>query len=417
MHILLTGLNHTTAPLEVREGVAFSKEQLPEALSLLSKLVREGMILSTCNRTEIYAATDNPEKAAKQIRRFLTKFHGVPQESFSRFMYDCTDSDAVHHLFRVSAGLDSMIVGESQILGQVRDALSAASDAESVQLSLVGLFHAAVRVGRRVREETEIGRNALSISFAGVKLAQRVLGDLNQSRVLLVGAGEAGQLVARALRTVGVGDLMIANRTDARANALADELGGRAVDFNELTDVLGVSDIVIAATGAPEYVISKEMMVASSIERGDRAQFIFDLAMPRDVDPEVASLDGVRLFNIDDLESIAEENLEQRKRAATHAEKMVEEELQRFMTWWDSLDAVPVIKSLRQQAEDIRTREVRRAIRKMDGISPENIEVLEALTRSIVNRILHDSTVSLKQRTDKSQLQAAKDLFRIWDQH
>ena len=416
MHFLLVGLNHKTAPLEVRERVSFSKEQLPDALPLLRKEVGEGVILSTCNRTEIYTATEDPPRAAERIRRFVSEFHGLTPEDVSPYLHDRTNADAVHHLFRVASGLDSMIVGESQILGQVRDGLIAASESHSVQVPLVGLFHAAVRAGRRVREETDVGRNALSISYAGVQLAQRVVGTLQGLSVLLIGAGDAGRLVTKALRTVGVSDLMIANRTETRGEDLAQSLGGRTVPFAEIETTLGDADIVIAATDSPEFVITREMVDFALRRRRQESLFLFDLALPRDVDPEAATLEGVNLHNIDDLSSIAEENLEERKRAAKAAEAIVEGELARFMTWWDSLEAVPIIKTLRQQAEDIRKREMERALREMPDMPDEHVEVVEALTRSIVKKLLHGPTAFLKQQADKSKLKAARDLFRLWDE-
>ncbi|MGH2544840.1 MAG: glutamyl-tRNA reductase, partial [Ardenticatenaceae bacterium] len=390
MHILLTGLNHRGAPLEARERISFSKEQLPEALAQLKERMGEALILSTCNRTEVYSATENPEKAARQIRQFVAEFHGLDAEAVSPYLYDYTDSRAVHHLFRVSSGLDSMIVGESQILGQVRDALRAASESQSVGVSLVGFFHAAVRVGRRVREETGVGRNALSISYAGVQLAQRILKDLRGLQVLLVGAGEAGRLVANALRTVGVGDLVIANRTLSRAEELARELGGRAIPFADLSEMLTTSDIMIAATDSPEYVLTHDLVASAIAARSKRPLFLFDLAVPRDIDPQVASLDGVELFNIDDLSAVAEDNLEERRRAAIFAEQIVAEELEQFMVWWESLDTAPIVKTLRLQAEEVRQRELARAFGMMPDLSDEQQKIVEALTRSIVNKLLHD---------------------------
>ena len=415
MRITLIGLNHKSAPLEVREQVSFSKSQLEEALPMLKDRVGESIILSTCNRSEFYAVGENPARIAEQVRLFIADYHGISAETISAHLYEYTDADAVRHLLRVASGLDSMIIGESQILGQVRDSLSAASDAQSVQTSLLGLFHAAVRTGRRVRDETDVGRNALSVSYAGVQLAQRTLGTLRGRRALLIGAGEAGQLVAKALRTVGIADLMIANRTLARAEDLTQSLGGRAIPFSEIESALGEADIVISATDSPEFVITTEMASSAVNGRGEAPLFLFDLAVPRDVDPQVADLPGLRLFNIDDLFSIAEENLQGRKLAALDAEAIVEDELVRFMAWWDSLDAVPIIKTLRQQAEELRKRELERALRKIPDLSLEQREVMDALTTSIVNKLLHDPIASLKQQTDKSQLQAARDLFRLWD--
>jgi glutamyl-tRNA reductase len=330
-------------------------------------------------------------------------------------MYESLNRSAVAHLFRVSSGLDSLILGESQILGQVRAALTAASEAHSVKAPMSGLFHGAIRVGRKVREHTAISRNALSISYAGVRLAERVLGGLHGKRVMLIGAGEAGQLVATALRTSGADQVTVVNRTIARAEALAGEIGGKAAPFDKLSELLHTADIVIAATDAPEPVVTYDMAQASMAHREYEPLFFFDLAVPRDVESSVATLPGVSLYNVDDLSAIAEENLEDRRRAATAAEAIVDEETDRFMRWWESLDAVPIIRDLRQQAEWIREKEVLRALKMMPGLTDEQSLVLEAMSRSIVKKLLHDPTLSLKQLTDKSRLQTAKDLFCLWD--
>ena len=415
MEILLIGLNHRTAPLEVRESVSFLQDKLPEALSILRDRVGEGVILSTCNRTEIYTVAGRREGGAGKVLDFISDFHNLSVTSVAPHLYEHAGEGAVRHLFRVAAGLDSLIIGESQILGQVRDALSAASESASVNVSTAGLFHAAVRVGRRVREETEVGRNPLSISFAAVRLAQRILGGLGGRKVLLVGAGEAGRLVARALRTVGVADLAIANRTRSRAEELADYLGGRVVPFSELGAALTEADIVISATDAPAYVITSDMVSQARIKRNGYGLFLFDLAMPRDIDPGVGKIEAVSLYNMDDLSAIAEENLEERKKAAEDAERVVDEEVRRFIAWWGSLDVVPVIRSLRQQAEDIRERELVKALSLMNALSPEDSKVVEALTRAIVNRLLHAPTETLRQGVDKAQLATVRDLFGLWE--
>ena len=415
MDILLVGLNHKTAPLEVRESVSFLQDQLPEALNIFKNRVGEGVILSTCNRTEIYSVAGEHERGAGKVLDFIADFHGLSADSVAPHLYEHAGETAVRHLFRVAAGLDSMIIGESQILGQVRDALSAASESASANVSTVGLFHAAVRAGRKVREDTDVGRNPLSISFAAVRLAQRILGGLADKRVLLIGAGEAGQLVARALRTVGVADLVIANRTLSRAEELADYLSGSAIPFSGLQSALNETDIVISATDAPRHVISREMVSQASLKREGDGLFLFDLAMPRDIDPDVGKIGAVSLYNMDDLSVIAEENLEERKKAAEDAEAVVDNEVSRFMAWWKSLDVMPVIRLLRQQAEDIRERELEKALSLMNDLSPEDSKVVEALTRSIVNRLLHAPTESLRQGSDKAQLAAARDLFRLWD--
>ena len=411
--ILLVGLSHKSAPLEVRESVSFRSSQILDALPVLRNELGEAVILSTCNRSEIYTVTDDPAHAADRIQRFVAEYHDLPSDSIAPHLYIREGQQAVKHLFSVSGGLDSLIVGESQILGQVREALSASNEVKAVNSATVKLFHAALRVGRRVRQETNIGRNPLSISYAGVRLAQRVLGDLSDKRALLIGAGEAGSLVARALRTVGIGDLMIANRTESKAAELAAYLSSRVVPFDSLEDALQSTDIVIAATDSPGYIVTTEM--ADSLHRmpGDAPLFAFDLAIPRDIDPRIADEFGVRLFNIEDLSAIAEENLAERRRAADDAEVIIDEEVARFMKWWDSLDVLPTIKAIRRNAEDIRERELAKALGMLDDLNPESRQVVETLTRSIVNKILHDPTDSLKNGATKSQLRAAKDLFRL----
>ncbi|HJO81473.1 MAG: glutamyl-tRNA reductase [SAR202 cluster bacterium] len=418
MRILLVGVDHKTAPLQIREVVSFSKEQTSLALPDLQRRIGEAVILSTCNRTEVYAAAANPEAAAEHIGRFIVGFHGLPRESIAPHLNTAVDGDVAQHLFRVASGLDSMIVGEPQILGQVRDALATASNADSVGAALNGLFHAAVKSGRRVREETEISRNPLSISYAGVRLAKRELGGLEGRRVLLVGAGDAGRLVAVALRSSGVRDLQIANRTMSRSEDLAAELSGAAVPFEEIPNALKRVDIVISATDAPEYILSTAMVsdaLHSANGSGGRL-FMFDLAVPRDVEPSVAELPKVRLFNIDDLSSIAEDNLQERKRAAQDAERIVEDELARFGRWWDSLDSEAMVRSMRMRAEDIRQQEIERALRHLMSSSDGDRDVMEAMTRSIVNRLLHDPTMFLKHKASTAQLDAARLMFGLDDE-
>ncbi len=418
MRILLVGVDYKTAPLQIREVVSFSKEQTSLALPDLQRRIGEAVILSTCNRTEVYAAAANPEAAAEHIGRFIVGFHGLPRESIAPHLNTAVDGDVAQHLFRVASGLDSMIVGEPQILGQVRDALATASNADSVGAALNGLFHAAVKSGRRVREETEISRNPLSISYAGVRLAKRELGGLEGRRVLLVGAGDAGRLVAVALRSSGVRDLQIANRTMSRSEDLAAELSGAAVPFEEIPNALKRVDIVISATDAPEYILSTAMVsdaLHSANGSGGRL-FMFDLAVPRDVEPSVAELPKVRLFNIDDLSSIAEDNLQERKRAAQDAERIVEDELARFGRWWDSLDSEAMVRSMRMRAEDIRQQEIERALRHLMSSSDGDRDVMEAMTRSIVNRLLHDPTMFLKHKASTAQLDAARLMFGLDDE-
>ena len=412
MHILLTGLDHRTAPLELRERVAFTADRLSDALPCLGGAVGEAVILSTCNRTEVYTTADEPEEASALVRRFVADYHGLDNAASADGFRDLVDADAVRHLFRVAGGLDSMIVGESQILGQVREALAAASAAGTLSAPLSRVFHRAIRAGRRVREETGVGRNALSVSFAAVRLARSVLGDLYGSRVLLVGAGEAGKLVAGALRKTGVGDLAVANRTARRAEDLARDLGGRAIPFDRLEAAVADADIVIAATEAPGHLLTADT-VRAAVRDGGRRMFMFDLAVPRNIDPDAASVDGVSLYNVDDLAAVAEENLRQRRNAAAAAEAVVDEEVARFVEWWSALDALPLVMELRERAEGTRRREMARALERLDGLSEADAEVIDDLTRAIVNKLLHAPTVSLKQRADEETLRAARELFGL----
>ena len=412
MHVLCTGLNHKTAPLEVRERVSFSKEQLQQALPALKADISEGVILSTCNRTEVYTVSETPETSTQAISSFLSRFHSVAPESFTPHTYHYVDLEAVRHLFRVASGLDSLILGESQILGQVRDALTATAATGSPGVPLSRLFHYALRTGRRVRDETDIGTNAFSVSYAGVRLAERVLGDLKSRSVLLVGAGKAGRLAARALRTAGVEGLFISNRTLSRAEELAQELHGQPVPFNQVMDTLKGCDIAISSTDAPEMVLTQAAVADVMDTRDGRPLFIFDLAVPRDIDPQVTGLPGVYLFNMDDLEAIAEENRLERQKSAAAAEVIVEEEVERFTRWWRSLETVPLVKGLLQEAEAIRKMEVEKALRHLPDMTPQQRKAVEQLSRSIVNKLLHKPITALKEPNAASHLQAIKELLQ-----
>jgi glutamyl-tRNA reductase len=411
MQIFVTGLNHNTAPIAVRERVSFTREQLPEALSRLVEKFDEGVILSTCNRTEIYTLTDSPGRASDQILRLISDFHGLDTNLLEGHLYNLEGADAARNLFRVSSGLDSMILGESQILGQVRTALSAAADARTVHSVMLQLFHTAISTGRRVREETDVSRSSLSVSYAAVKLAESFLGSVSGLKVLLVGAGEAGTLVAQALRSSGVSDITIANRTPERSAEMAEELGGKTVPFSELERALSQADICIAATDASEPILSRATVASAVDSRPEGSLFLFDLSVPRNIDPEAGNIDGVNLFNIDDLSYIAAQNLRGRQAAAGDAEVIVEAEVAQFMSWLDTLEATPLIKTMRLQADEIRRRELDRALREIKGLSEADIAKLEAMTRSIVNRMLHGPTTTLRDRIGEDFLEAAREMF------
>lgn len=421
MQLLLVGLNHTTAPVEVRERVSFTRDQIAEAIPRLRAEAGEGVILSTCNRTEVYTVPDDPEEGASRVRRFLSAYSNGSggsaqgensEELLSVHLYNKQGVDAARHLFRVSSGLDSMVLGESQILGQVRNAMTTAAEAEPLSAPVSRLFHSAIRSGRRAREETEISRNALSLSYAGVRLARRVLGDLNGLTALLVGAGEAGRLVADALLSSGVGKLVVTNRTTARAEQMAAELDAEVMPFDELSTGLAEADMVITAVDSGEQLLSADTVSAAMAGR-DRSLFILDLGVPRNVDPSLVGIRGISLHNIDDLAEITRENLANRELAAIDAEAVVEEELVRFMDWWDSREAASVIKDVREMAELTRKREVAKALRLMPDLSEDQQSHIDAMSKSLVAKLLHQPTVRLKDPAGRPYLQAIKDLFGL----
>jgi glutamyl-tRNA reductase len=305
-----------------------------------------------------------------------------------------------------------LILGEYEILGQVRGALTASSEFHRVQVPLSRLFHGAIRAGRRARDETDIGRNALSISFAGVRLVQRQLGDLGSLNALLIGTGEAGSLVAKALRNSGVGRLTVTNRTEDRSLQLARDLAAETVSFKRLHQSLSSEDIVITAAAVPNLLTKTDISQAMR-RRAQKPLFIMDLGMPRNVDPEAAKVSNVQLYNIDSLSAVAEENLQLRKSASKDAARIVEEELSKFMSWWDSQEAVDAVKQLQQRAEDIRLNELERALRKLVDLTPMQRKTVEALTKSLTKKLFHDPSVTLRQPASQQHIKALRDLFKL----
>ncbi len=415
MEFLVVGLNHRTASLEVREKLSITKARMPDALEAMAAYVGQGVILSTCNRSEVY--TIGPEKhLGESLEGFFSEYFDTPPEDIDRYLYTYHHEDSIHHLFRVSSSLDSMILGEGQILRQVRDAFEDASQAGMVQGSLSHLFHQAIRVGKKVRRETAISRNALSVSRACVELARRLLGDLRELRVLVIGAGDAGKLAARALRDAGVGEMVVTNRTYQRAADLARDLDGEAAPFEEMPRVLQNADIAISSTGSPEYVLEGETVRRAMSSRPHRPLFLIDIAVPRDIGPEVSRIDNVYLYNIDDLESISEANRLQREQEAQKAEVIVAHEVKQFLHWYSALDVVPTVKALRQQAEEIRERELAKLLGRMDHqLTEKDLWSLEAMSRAIVKKLLHGPTTYLKDQRSPDKTRLAQELFSLTD--
>jgi glutamyl-tRNA reductase len=395
--IVVVGLSHKTAPLEVREALAFAKEGLVEALGRLRSEVglAEAMVLSTCNRVEIYGRAN--EAVAPALVSFLADYHRRPAGELDPFLYRLEGEQAVRHAFRVAASLDSMVLGEPQILGQVKEAYQAAEKAGALGSVLNALRNRSIAAAKRARTETGIGENAVSVSYVAVELARKIFGALQDRSVLLVGAGKMSELAARHLVRSGARATVLGGRTFEKAEQLAAALGGTAAPFESLRAELMKADIVISGTGAPGIVIRAEDIQAASVGRRGRPLFLIDIAVPRDIDPEAAKLSGVFLYNLDDLKSVAEANLRERQKEAAAAEALVEREVNEFLEWRRSLEVVPVLVELRRRADEIRRAEVEKARKRLGPMTPEQEEALEAMTSAIVNKLLHAPTVHLKE--------------------
>ncbi len=398
MYILTVGLNHRTAPVEIREKLAFPYEKLGEAFARLKekKHIHGCAILSTCNRTEVYAAVTDVDTGLAGVKAFLTESCGEATGNIRDYLYVHTLYDAVRHIFRVASGLDSMVIGETEILGQVREAYESARDFGATNGVVNTLFQQAITVGKRVRTETKIDQNAVSISYAAVELAKQTFEDLTGKTVLIVGAGKMSELTAKHLLSHGVTAVMVANRSYDKAVAMAEQFGGRAVRFEDLFDCMDQADIVVSCTAAAHYVITAEKMAAVRKTAG-KPLFMIDIAVPRDIDPAVGELEGVELKDIDELQYVVDQNLEERKRLAVAAETIIEEEIASFFKWLSSLFVVPTIKALRQKADTIKENELTRAFNRLGPLSEREKKVIGSLANSITNQLLHDPIVNLKE--------------------
>jgi glutamyl-tRNA reductase len=410
---LVSGISHRTAPLAVRERIAFTRKEIQLALAALGESVGEGVIISTCNRTEVYSMAADTQDHRARLLRFFARHRPVEELELSKHLYCYEGDEAVAHLFRVVSGLDSMMLGESQILGQVRDAYSTAVDQGIAGGPLSKLFHQALRVGKKVRRETGISRNAPSISHSAAMLAREVLGDLRCRRVMVLGAGEAGKLVARAMLVRGAAPILVVNRTLARAEALAYEMGGEAGAFDNLESFLGSVDIVVSSTDAPNFVITLDMMKKVMAERRGAPLLLVDIAVPRDVDPRVAGLNGVSLFDLDDLRTDSDAQDETQRREVVRAEEIIGEEVRGFMHWYASLEAVPVISALMEQAEALRRRELSKTLNKMPHLSEQDVERIEALSGALVRKLLHRPIIAIKEERIAAYAQLSKELFGL----
>jgi glutamyl-tRNA reductase len=396
-HLILVGTSHHRAPVELRERLYVRAPENHELLRRLAGEEGEAVALSTCNRTELYVVDTHPDAAQERAFAELAALSGLSESEIAPSLYTLGDEAAALHLFRVAASLDSMIPGEAQILGQVRGAYETARDADTAGQLAHRVFRQALRVGRRVRNETAIGENPASISSAAAELAERVFGTLEGRRILMLGAGKMSDLAAVNLISRGVDSVFVANRSVERAERLARRFGGRAAGLDAVESELENVDIVVASTGARGYVLSAEQVERAMRRRRGRPIFFVDIAVPRDVDPGVNEIEGCYLYDVDDLERVVEESVAGRREEAVRAEAIVAEEAEGFRAWQLSLDVVPAIASLRARAESIRTSELQRAEGRLGSLSPSERRAVESLTAQIVNKLLHAPTVRMKQ--------------------
>jgi glutamyl-tRNA reductase len=411
MHLVLVGVSHRTAPVELRERIDFSTRGVDMAVASLAARPAnsEATVLSTCNRAEIYVAALDPVAAREDLVDFLCDFHGVERAEVLPHIYEKRGEDAARHLFRVAAGLDSLVVGEPQILGQVKDAYSVASTQQSVGPVLNKLFHSSFVTGKRVRSETALGEGAVSVSYAAVSLARKIFGSLDGRTVLVVGAGEMGKLTALHVKAQGSVRTIITSRNIGHATATAEAIEATPVPWEQMHSVLHDADIVITATGASLPILSRNDLASVMRSRRSRPLFVIDIAVPRDVDPAAGDLEQVFLYNIDDLQAIVQDNLTRRGAEVKRAERIVEEEAQRFTAWLRSRGAIPTVVALRQRFESIRRSELERLQHKLSGLPPEARARVDEITHLIVEKLLLTPTEQLKSLPDTETMAAHVD--------
>jgi glutamyl-tRNA reductase len=417
--IVLIGLNHKTAPLAVREKIFAGCQEEKDLLSSLRSIngVGEVLYLSTCNRIEIIASVEETEDAGKSLNDFLAQNGGLTPTEVANCFYEYRGEEAVRHIFRVSASLDSLVIGETQILGQVKDAYRQALAQNATGVVLNRLMHCSFRAAKRVRSETAIAVNPVSVSFAAVELAKKIFGSLTGKKILLIGAGEMAELTGMHLISNGAEEIIVANRSMPQAIALAEKFHGEAVSLDALEEKLIEVDIVISSTGAPAYIVTADLIRKIHHQRKNRLLFLIDIAVPRDIDPAASLLENVYLYNIDNLQDIVDENMNVRKKEAIKAEMIVEEEITRYVSWQKEQESVPTIVSLRNKAEEIVRAEMDKAAGWMNKLDKEEQGKVDGLVNSIVNKLLHIPVAALKEESSefssKDIVATVRRLFRL----
>lgn len=412
MHVLSVGLNHTTAPVAVRERAAVAAEHLNEALIDIAKYtaIEEAAILSTCNRTEVYCQV--PDAGVSVVSQWLCDFHQLPRDEVAPYLYALPDQDAVRHAFRVASGLDSMVIGEPQILGQMKTAFATAHKNGNTGKVLNRLFQHTFSVAKEVRTSTSIGSHAVSVAYAAVALSKQIFSDIAQQTVLLIGAGETIELTCRHLYAQGVRDIIVANRTVARAEGLAREFGATAISLHELPTRLPDADMVFSSTASTLPILGKGAFESALKKRRNKPVFVVDLAVPRDVETEVGDLNNVYLYTVDDLNQVVTENLKSRQDAAVEAEKIVEQHTLDFMHWFENLQSIPTIRQLRNRTSQITESELAAAQKRLAaGDNPA--DVLEYFAHSLSRKFMHHPTESLRRKHDEALLLATRELFGL----
>ncbi|CAM4362202.1 glutamyl-tRNA reductase [Paenibacillus tarimensis] len=413
MHIIVVGLNYRTAPVEVRERFSFAEADLPEAVRQLkhTKSILEGVIVGTCNRTEIYAVVDRHHLCGHYIRSFMEQWFGLPRDQFTQHLYMYEDDRAIDHLFRVTSGLDSMVIGETQILGQVKNAFLLAQQEKATGTLFNMLFKQAVTLAKRAHAETSIGESAVSVSYAAVELGKRIFGKFSGKTVMIIGAGKMSELTAKHLHANGAERVLVVNRTYERALELAGKFRGEPITLTEAETRLHEADVIISSTGAKDFVLTKTMVQQEMQRRQSRPLFMIDIAVPRDLDPAIAEIPNVFLYDIDDLEGIVESNLEQRRREAVKIEAMIEEEKDEFRSWYKTLGVVPLIRSLQSKAAAVHEETMGSMLNKLPNLDEHERKVISKLTKSMVNQLMSEPILRIKEMAGDKRADEAMDLF------
>jgi len=419
LRTVVLGISYKTAPIEVRELFSFSQENLESGVRQLKGKdhIEECAILSTCNRVEIYAVSENVESCLESIKTFLCEFHGIPEETFSPHVYYSIGHMAVRHLFNVASSIDSMVVGEPQVLGQVKGSYKIAAAQGTTGVILNRLFHTSFFVAKRIRTETGIGSHAVSISYVAVELAKRIFDDLSTRSVMLIGAGEMAEIAAQHLIRAGINDLLIASRKFKNAVELSEKLNGRAIRFDEVFYHLKDVDIVITATGSQDFIIKPNHAKEALKLRNNEPMFLIDIAVPRDIDPRIEDISDIYLYDIDDLKNVSDENIKTRKESLHKAQEIILEVEKSFEAWLNGLKAVPAIIDLKKRFETIKELELEKALDKLEGISEEDRYVIELMASRIIGKILHNPLTNLKKESSTSMgalyVDSIKRLFEL----